>query len=191
MAKTNIIGRYHLRAVINASYQFTGNNRAASFVYPNLSDELILSCVNAPQGQTALLTGQASATIKRARLISAGAPGLSTPNDGTPAASIWLSLTSNYGTGQEIFKLRFSNWNEWEETDIELEPYKYISSWTSSAAAGNYAVKVNIEQQPDTEFNLDDFNIQADYVGETFTPVLELEIMTAGMCLAGYNDILF
>lgn len=191
MAKTNIIGRYHLRAVINASYQFTGNNRAASFVYPNLSDELILSCVNAPQAQTALLTGQASATIKRARLISAGAPGLSTPNDGTPAASIWLSLTSNFGTGKEIFKLRFSNWNEWEETDIELEPYKYIGSWISSAADGNYAVKVNIEQQPDTEFNLDDFNIQADYVGETFTPVLELEIVTAGMCLAGYNDILF
>ena len=191
MAKTNIIGRYHLRAVINTSYEFTGNNRAASFVYPNLSDELILSCVNAPQAQTALLTGQASATIKRARLISAGAPGLSIPNDGTPAAAIWLSLTSNFGTGKEIFKLRFSNWNEWEETDIELEPYKYIGSWTSSAAAGNYAVKVNIEQQPDTEFNLDDFNIQADYVGETFTPVLELEIVTAGMCLAGFNDILF
>ena len=191
MAKQNIIGRYHLRAVINASYKFTGNNRAASFVYPNLSDELILSCVNAPQAQTALLTGQASATIKRARLISAGAPGLSTPNDGTPSASIWLSLTSNFGTGKEIFKLRFSNWNEWEETDIELEPYKYIGSWTSSAAAANYAVKVNIEQQPDTEFCLDDFNIQADYVGETFTPVLELEIVTAGMCLAGFNDILF
>lgn len=191
MAKQNIIGRYHLRAVINASYEFTGNNRAASFIYPNLSDELILSCVNAPQAQTALLTGQASATIKRARLISAGAPGLSIPNDGTPAASIWLSLTSNFGTGKETFKLRFSNWNEWEETDIELEPYKYIGSWTSSAAAANYAVKVNIEQQPDTEFCLDDFNIQADYVGETFTPVLELEIVTAGMCLAGFNDILF
>lgn len=38
---------------------------------------------------------------------------------------------------------------------------------------------------------IDSIVAAADYVGETFTPVLELEIVTAGMCLAGSNDILF
>jgi hypothetical protein len=119
-----------------------------------------------PESEIKFNAGQ-KLVIKRARLVSRGAPGLQTGSDYTYAAKLRMiqgksdpqsGFVRNAGTDE--VPLIFSTWNEWEDKDFELA----ISGDGSSLGI-----------QAGSEVTCDDFNIQDNFVGQAVYPVVELE----------------
>ena len=97
--------------------------------------------------------------VRRARLISSGAPGLQPELDGTAASLMVLEGKGSPFAGQNSCKLEFAEWNEWEDKDFEL----VISEDGSSLGI-----------QAGSEVTCDDFNVQDSFVGEEMYPIVEL-----------------
>ena len=69
----------------------------------------------------------------------------------------------------------FTQWNEWEDVNVDLKPYKNIQLAESPAVT---SIELG---QTDIDFTCDDFNIQDDYVGQGVQAMLELDVETAGL----------
>lgn len=149
-----------LRAAIPAIYTFTSNDRDASFS-PSSAANLDFYVVSNYAGDSKVkFLRKNPLRITRARLLSTGAPGVQVPA-GEIAASIKLNFNSQGNTLPE-FTLALSEWNVWEEKTVSLD----------MGSAGDCQLSI----KSSSEFNVDDFNIQEDFVGQAFTPVLELEV---------------
>ena len=177
MAK--IAGTYNITiALSNAQYTFTGNDRAAQFTpsSPDVLNPAYCSQLNAQQAVAGLY--ETEIRIKRARVISSGAPGLQAP-EGLRACQLLLSLAKQDGTNEfdSIF-LKINNWNEWTDINGTLSPSKGAEPalWDDVCKPVFFFIKYL-----NTYFNVDDYNLQSAYIGQTFKPILELEIDTAGM----------
>lgn len=120
-----------------------------------------------PESEIKFNAGQ-KLVIKRARLVSRGAPGLQTGSDYTYAAKLRMiqgksdpqsGFVRNAGTGE--VPLIFSTWNEWEDKDFEMV-------FTEDNSSLGRAVNSQLTYM--------DFNVQEDFVGQDFYPVLEMEV---------------
>lgn len=118
--------------------------------------------------------------IKRARLITPGAPGLQ-PSPGERAALLLLQSYADDGAGNETegnsIQIKLDFFNEWRELNIWFENFNIVSG------DGTYKFKM-----PSGYWNLsvDDYNLQSAYENEPLYAFLELEIDTAGL-LNGSN----
>lgn len=118
--------------------------------------------------------------IKRARLITPGAPGLQ-PSPGERAALLLLQSYADDGNGNETegnsIQIKLDYFNEWRELNVWFENFSIVSG------DGTYKFKM-----PSGYWNLnvDDYNLQSAYENETLYAFLELEIDTAGL-LNGSN----
>lgn len=180
-----IQGKYTIRAVLNASYEFTGNDRSASFGFASSSVINTICATKPVYGIGAarfLFENQIS--IRRARILAAGAEGLKAPKDGEFAASIIMQIRQFIdGSGPTLASgyIRFSRWGEWEEKNLVYRPYEGTpNTWEGTTYADKKPVSFYAIQQ-NSLFKCDDYDISSAFVGETFTPVLEMEIDTAGI----------
>jgi hypothetical protein len=139
-------------------YTFTGADRNASSSAA-ADTALALSDMRTGQTDVTFNAGQV-VRVRRARLISSGAPGLQPELDGTAASLVVLEGKGSPFAGQNSCKLEFAEWNEWEDKDFELA----ISEDGSSLGI-----------QAGSEVTCDDFNIQDNFVGQAVYPVVELE----------------
>lgn len=118
--------------------------------------------------------------IKRARLITPGAPGLQ-PSPGVRAALLLLQSYADDGYGNETegnsIQIKFDFFNKWRELNIWFENFNIVSG------DGTYKFKM-----PSGYWNLsvDDYNLQSAYENQPLYAFLELEIDTAGL-LNGSN----
>lgn len=118
--------------------------------------------------------------IKRARVVTPGAPGLQ-PSPGEHAARLLLESYAADGDGNETvgnaIQIKLDFFNEWQEFNVWFENFNIVSG------DGTYKFKM-----PDTRWhlNVDDYNLQSAYEGESLYAFLELEIDTAGL-LTGSN----
>lgn len=153
---------------LGISLTFQGTDSAKTYDFE--SDGRIIDlydfkrCI--PESEIKFNAGQ-KLVIKRARLVSRGAPGLQTGSDFSYAAKLRmiqgksdpeLGFVRNDGTGE--VPLIFSSWNEWEDKDFEMV-------FTEDGSRLGRAV--------DSVLTYMDFNIQEDFVGQGFYPVLEME----------------
>lgn len=179
----NIAGIYTISAPLNAQYTLTGADRNAAFSINAPDAPLNLSCTSCGYASYVAAMYDTSVKIKRARLVSAGAPGLQR-NEQAAAGSFVLAARAldenlNYQTLDSVV-IKFGNWNEWQNVDFDLRPYKTACNFSASQINQHKPVDLFALYQ-NSGFHCDDYNLQAAYIGETFTPVLELEIETAGM----------
>jgi len=139
-------------------YTFTGADRNAS---SSAAADTALALSDMRTGWTGVTFNAGQVVrVKRARLISSGAPGLQPKLDGTAASLVVLEGKGSPFAGQNSCKLEFAEWNEWEDKDFELA----ISEDGSSLGI-----------QAGSEVTCDDFNIQDNFVGQAVYPVVELE----------------
>ena len=158
---------YIVNAVFPASYTFTGSDRDASF-YPSDDTELSFIVVNKGQGEKEVnFLKKNSLHVVRARLIPSGAEGLRAP-EGKGAANIALSVVED-GNDVAAYAISFDKWGEWEKKDFHI----------SLEGTGSF----KLTAKTSSECRLDDFDILLDYIGQTVTPVLELEIESEGDAL--------
>lgn len=187
----NIAGRYGLTInITNAQYTFTDNNRNAQFTQTSPDIVVPANCVQVNYyGAQALGCGESNFVIKRARVISSGAPGLQPP-ELKRAAQINLALCKQDGTTLDSVILKLQNWNEWTDVNATLRPYKNNPSWS--------AIEIN-QHKPvyfsprylNSYFNVDDYNLQSAYVGEKVSPILELDVEATGGMIESYNYDIF
>lgn len=178
-----VAGRYNCNAEIkNCEYTFTGNDRDASFSPTGDDQRLILACSQNPliylprQYDTGFIYGT-KVFLKKARVISRGAPGLRTTRN--TAAEIELFIRTFSGDVITPSKgLYFLNWNEWININAVFD------CWTDplvdDGSNKNAFLSFGVDHTR-TYFAVDDYNIKSAYIGQKFFPELELEIEASGM----------
>lgn len=176
MDPKKIKGTYILRAglddIVNG-YTFTNNDRQVSLT-ANDAFMLNFTCedIHRPVNTDVSFISNNKLFIKRARVLTVGAPGLQGAANSAVAAGFNViakatNSTSADNVGAFTFSLDF--YNEWQELNIEFLPTRVNDNYYFSLD-GVY-----------TSLTLDDYNLQSAYEGETFKAVLELEIDTAGL----------
>lgn len=183
MAK--IAGSYFVHFEIpGTEYTFTGNARNAQF-HPTAGDKLAdMRALNSYGSNTAVkFITQNSITIKRARIVGAGAPGLQTGN-ASPFLACHVSLFAGVENGEDVppsdldgFFVSLTRWGEWQDVNKTFTPFANAAALESLPQLCD----LFINGGADSLFWCDDFNLQEDFVGQTVKPILELEIDTAGM----------
>lgn len=176
--RQKIAGKYTLWGVVpNCSYEFTGNNRAASFGITGDREEMSMKALNALSVDSNVWPEMGTnVNIKRAKIEPSGAFGLQPPQ-GERAAGLFLDLVYTDGDGNlqviDSVALQFDKWGEWCDINKNLKAYGDINTPPTICKFSIY---------PSTAFfKCDDYNLQEDYIGQTVTPVLVLEVETAGM----------
>lgn len=176
MNPQKIKGTYTIRASINDlvnGYQFTGADRnaqldaAADFM-------LLVKCddIDRPLNTAVSFISNNVLNIKAARIITSGANGLRTALNSSIAAALTLiGRATNSATAEALggFTFGIDYFNEWQELNIKYVPKKVND---------NYYLSVDHSY---SKLFVDDYNVQDDYLGQTFTATLELLIDTAGV----------
>lgn len=149
----------------NGSYTFTGADADAQYS----------PSADCCEGNDEITRGKGSVKfntdnaihITKARLLSPLAPNLQAGSHIAGYANCSVAEVAG-GSIVEVladFDLCFTKWNEWERKDI------YIPS-DGKGSLGEMIVADS------SVFYVHDFNIASDYVGESFSPCIEIELET-------------
>ena len=185
-----IQGKYFLQANVPTSYTLTGADRAGSMGLNDLT-ELIVESINSPGvSNRVYFPVEHVVTIKRVRIVANGGPGIQ-GGVNHYAGQFILSMARDDGEGNvtkfDECPVIIPNWGEWYDINMSLRPYKRTGGDTSAEFVG-----MAIEKTLDSVamFYADDFNIQEDFVGQGITPILQMEIETAGLVVSS-NGVWF
>jgi hypothetical protein len=184
-----IRGKYVVYSFLPITYSLTGNNRQARFTFDDTQDEITLKAQNAPSEPVygVQLISQNDITIKRARIVPRGGAGL-LASPGTLAGQLFLNAytydTDSNRITLDSIHLDFLEWGEWENVNAVLKPYK--NTGVAEPFPGSCDLFISGAA---SKFTADDFNIQADYVGQGVQALLEMEIETAGLSDSDTHDI--
>lgn len=159
---------YKIVASMKRAYTFTGADRTGSYTYPNTMPYCEFTAVDRGGKEVCFVPNQ-DLTILNARIIS-GIPGV-VGGDNRPAASITLI----FGTQDDCdlddtlveVPLCLIEWNKTE---------KQVKSISGSVLKASTPVFAFIKGG--SSYNVMDFNVQDDWVGEAFVPEIELIIET-------------
>lgn len=171
MTNNKISGSYILQSVAPiATYELTGNNRNAQVnITPGVINLIDLS--NGSQNDRYIdLLSKNKIHLKAIRVITPGGAGLRCLNSAAILKFNLYSISESQSKG--LFGIiEVSEFNEWQKLDDYWEPYKLTKEemFNISITAG--------------KLNIDDFNIQDKYIGETVNFKIELAIDTAGIVL--------
>lgn len=178
--RQKIAGKYTLWAVIpNCSYEFTGSNRAASFgITGDDIQDVNMKALNALSVDSNVWPVMGTEVkIKRAKIEPSGAFGLQ-PSPGERAGAIWLDTTYKDADENILIlnqiSLQFDKWGEWCNID------KSLNAFGNTEGIYDGSIRFGISRNG-AFFTCDDYNLQEDYIGQTVTPVLVLEVETAGL----------
>lgn len=165
------IKKHIFLASTGVDYEFTGADDSVTF---SPTADVVLDGIDTfKTGKGIVISGLHKFFIRRARISSPKAVGLDAGAE--TAATIVFKLCKIVegvvsGDPYAEFTITFSKWNEWEEKSVIVEPIN-VSDGTEFRPCQFVIAETG------TEFNVDDFNIQSDYVGTEFTPSVELEII--------------
>lgn len=176
-----IQGKYFLQSKIPTSYTLTGADRQGSFGLLGIK-ELVVDSINAPSvSNRVVIPVENVVTIKRVRIVANAGPGIQAGVNHY-AGQFIMSLVTNDGddnlTKFDECPVIIPNWGEWYNINMILRPFKRTGGDTSSQFVG-----MAIEKTLDTlaMFYVDDYNIQEDYISRGITPILQMEVETAGL----------
>lgn len=176
----NIQAKYNFVAGLPDVYTLTGNDRAAEL---SLTQNTVISfyVVGNKAGGPCFFNGDTAINIKRMRVRSPKAPGVSaaTSTAGVITLSFCAMIGSNADTELDAARVNIPKWGEWFEANIKIEPYKTTYAWTDTQITQHKPVGVVIGYN--SSMNVDDYNVQEDYVGQDVDVAIDLEIETAGV----------
>ena len=180
MAAQKIQAKYNCVAGTPDTYTLTGNNRAAVL---SLAQNTVLSffVVGNKAGGTAFFCGNTAINIKRMRVRSPKAPGVSagTSTAGVITLNFCAMLGFNADTQLDSARVNVPKWGEWFDANIKIEPYKTAYAWTDTQLTQHKPIGAVIGYN--SYMNVDDYNVQADYIGQDVDAAIDLEIETAGV----------
>ena len=171
MANNKISGSYILQSAQKiADYELTGENRLATVAINAQKINLIDLSNGSQQDRYIDLITKNKVHVKGIRIITPGGAGLRACKN---AATLWLNLYSNQTQSNLglLSIIEIARFNEWQTINDYWEPYKI-----SKEQYYNLGFSQGI-------INIDDFNIQEKYIGETVGFQIELMIDTAGIYL--------
>lgn len=159
-------------------YEFTNNDRAADIGSPYRCDLDFIQqdtlSIDSHSGLRRFISKN-KLLIKRARLVTPGAPGLQ-PSPGEHAARFLLNSYAADGNGNEthgnMIQIKLDFFNEWQDFNVWFDNFKIVSvdgTYKFYMPSGYWTL------------NVDDFNLQSVYEGEKLFAFLELEIDTLGL----------
>lgn len=171
-----IKGTYTVRAsladVVNG-YQFTGAARNAEL---SAASDFMLLCkcdeLNRPLNTAVSFISNNVLNVKAARILTNGAAGLRAAQNTSVAAAVTIIGRAQNDIASDSlggFTLGLDFFNEWQQVDVKFLPLKVNE---------NYYLSID---HAHTKLFVDDYNIQDDYLGQTFDATLELLIDTAGL----------
>lgn len=202
MTAKPIQGFYTLRAPLYNSndpanrvlYTFTNNDRNASagFGYPCPLVFTQLDNVN-PGGNLPVRNFfvQNRLIIKRARIVTPGAPGLQ-PSPGKLAATLVLNTESSKGgvdTYGNILALRFDHFNEWTEFNFIFKNYPEPGNPLPGIESDTGFYTFEIQANGLSFLNIDDYNLQSAYEGQDLYAFIEMVVDTSGLRVSGSGAV--
>lgn len=182
--RKNIQGKYFCYSFIpNSSYTLTGSARTASFGVNNTieNNNMNVKCLSAPNPDNSVkFLANTSVKIKRVRVRMNGAPGMQAGLNHIAAkiAVEFGKVKDGYWVSEARAFIQVPNFGEWCECGAELNANHTLIEYRD--------MHVN---PLETIFYVDDYNIQSDYVNQGITPILEMEIETAGISVANDGEI--
>lgn len=176
MDKKTIQGVYRLGANLTGNfptYNLNGNDRNAN--NNATSVDVNFSILDQASNSDARFRTQNTHRIKRARIVTNGCEGL---RAGVNAFAMTITLVAydsvNNITGTKYAMLKFLKFNEWTNFDIFFKAFE--DDLIKDAEKFVFRLVPQV-----TNYNIDDFNIQADYIGQPVSFYLEMEIDSAGV----------
>jgi hypothetical protein len=176
MDPKKIKGTYILRASLNdvvSGFEFTGADRntelaaAADFM-------LNLRCadIDRPVNTSVSLISNNVLNIKAARILTPGAAGLRPALNSQTAGTFTIIGRASNDVAAEVlggFTFGLDLFNEWQDVSVKYLPKKVND---------NYFLSIDKNY---TKLFIDDYNVQDEYIGQTFGAVLEMLVDTAGV----------
>lgn len=171
-----IKGTYILRASLNdvvSGFSFTGTDRNTELA---AADDFMINLrcadIDRPVNTSVSLVSNNVLNIKAARILTPGAAGLRPAlNSQTAGIFTFIGRASNDVAAESLggFTFGLDLFNEWQEVSIKYLPKKVNDNYYLSMDK-NY-----------TKLFVDDYNVQNEYIGQTFGAVLEMFVDTAGV----------
>lgn len=182
--RKNIQGKYFCYSfLLHSSYTLTSNARTASFGVTDTieNNRMNIKCLSAPDPDNSVkFLANTSVKINRVRVRMNGAPGIQAGLNHI-AAKISVEFgkvkDGSWVSEAKAF-IQVPNFGEWCECGAELNANKTLVEYRD--------MHVNPDE---TIFYVDDYNLRPDYVGQGITPVVEMEIETAGISVANDGEI--
>ena len=176
MDKKTIQGVYRIGANLTGNfptYNLTGANRNANKNANSV--DVNFTILDQAGNLDALFRTQNTHRIKRARIVTNGCEWL---RAGLNSFAFVITLVVydpvNNITGTKYSMLKFLNFNEWNNFNIFFNAFEDDLIKDAEKFVFHLVPQV-------TNFNIDDFNIQADYIGQPVSFYLEMEIDSAGI----------
>lgn len=174
---SKILGIYIIKASLkDFTTGFTFQNAGQDEQLTIASDK-VLNCnctdISRPVNNTVSFLVNNVMKIRRARIVTTGAAGLRGGLDDVAARLSFVAFGLN-DTTTPIggFQLGFEYFNDWENFNIDFMP--------SIMLAPNKNFYLGVDHAY-SKMSVEDYNVQADYIGKTFVPFIEMEIDTAGI----------
>lgn len=182
-----IQGKYTVSAnVLNCAYTITGGSRTATFSITGTEEELKVIALNAPADNGEVkFNVENEITIKRVKVVPNGAPGLQAALNRFAAHFELKAVSEDENLDLIVYDSTFinvPNWGEWFECNMKIRPWKRTGNGTEDF------VGLSINPSNDL-FSCDDYNVQDDYINQGVTPILYMEIETAGLYLKSNEEI--
>ena len=124
-------------------------------------------------------------TIKRVKVVPNGAPGLQAAVNRIAAHFEIRAVAEDENLVLIVYDSTFinvPNWGEWFDCNMKLSPYKRTGHGTENFVGLSINPSNNL-------FSCDDYNVQNDYIGQGVTPIIYMEIETAGLYLKADEQI--
>lgn len=174
MAK--IMGKYIVRASLNdftTNFVFANGDRNTRLTLNN-NEMLSFTCpdISRPINNGVSFNSQAVLKVKAIRIVTTGAEGLRSGLNSNAANLLFQARKADDVTSDLLgaFQVNVTRYNEWNPVNIEFQ--------ASETQQPNFYLGVNSQY---SFLSVDDYNVQNDYLGETFKPFVELDIDTSGI----------
>lgn len=171
--KQDVMGKYLVYFDLSGEYTLTGGDAEGII----LSDEervtlYVSSGVKGSYtGNTAAFLKNCKIFIKRFRFIPMGGKGCRV----YPGKVNSLKLEFVNSDGEKLCdyaSFRNSNWEEWTNCNVTVEPFE------NDTVSNDYHVYLETKT---SRFYIEDFNIQAAYIGKKIKVRVEMEVETSGI----------
>lgn len=169
----------HLKTDNVVSYELNGNLATATITLPT---DKALSTARLDNGgaKNTFISASVENVIKKAKISLGGAGKVLSRVQLSGMISIDIKIDSSESqSGTDVLissiLLKIGEWGEWEEKNIPIDFSSVTTESWSSSYRDSKPVRLVIDHSV-TEFTLEDFNIQDDFVNQTLDIFIELGI---------------
>lgn len=169
----------YLRTDTLAGITLTGTEIDQVETKSGVDAPITLTRMDNAEGGTNWFSATGDITITRARLVAAGTGGLLTVRKLAANIALKVYIPAAFASGgADVLlsraRIRIAEWGEWEDKKVVLDTSTAQDSDWGASYADAKPVQIELDGGASTSFGYEDYNIDTDYVGETFNIVLDI-----------------